>query len=135
MSKGWHLVARLGGAGARYPHFLVDSHGWCLRLGSVPRDDDKFYSRLETILEGLVEHCVRRRLVRLETALAPQSLLVEVRDALAAARDMASTAVREAVHEASIRPLDVPKPLRRLAGSSPTDQAPPSAFILFPRPA
>lgn len=93
MAKGWRLVARLGGSKARYPHILVDAHGWCLRWGPVPRDDDKFYSRFETVLEGLVEHCIRRRLLQLGSVLEPQGLLEEVRDVFQAARDLAATAV------------------------------------------
>lgn len=121
MSKGWHLVARLGGSAARYPHVLADAHGWCLRLGPVPRDDDRFYSRLETLLEGLVEHCCRRRLARLGTVLDPKGLLEEVRDTLASVRDLAVTAVQASVQEAFVRALDAPAPLRRLLGDPPHD--------------
>jgi hypothetical protein len=60
VKTGWKLVARLGTFGPGYPHLLVDRHGWCLRLGPNPRVDDKYYSRLLFLLEGLVEHWTRR---------------------------------------------------------------------------
>lgn len=104
MSKGWQLVARLGGSAARYPHVLVDAHGWCLRLGPVPRDDDKFYSRIETLLEGLVEHVLRRRFLRLGASLDPGELLAEARDALAAAHDQGLAAAERIVQESSVCP-------------------------------
>jgi hypothetical protein len=121
MKKGWHLIARLGGTGARYPHVLVDAHGWCLRLGPVSRGDDKFYSRLDNLLGGLVEHCARRRLGDLGSVLDPQGLLEEVRDALGTALDLATTAVQEVVREASRNGQDAPEPLRAISGMTGTD--------------
>ena len=105
MSKGWHLVARLGGSGSRYPHVLLDPHGWCLRLGPVPRDDDKFYSRLDTLLQGLVEHCTRHRLIRLGTVLGGQGFVEELRDCLASALEMGRAAAQRIVQESSVRPV------------------------------
>ena len=61
MSEAWREVARLGKKGERYPHILVDSHGWCLRLGARDREDDKYYSSLPTLLQGLLEHLLRRK--------------------------------------------------------------------------
>ncbi len=61
MSEAWREVARLGKTGERYPHVLADSHGWCLRLGRKDRMDDKFYSSFPTLLNGLIEHFLRRR--------------------------------------------------------------------------
>lgn len=61
MSEAWHEVARLGKKGERYPHLLVDTHGWCLRLGPRDREDEKFYSSLPTLLQGLSEHLLRRK--------------------------------------------------------------------------
>ena len=61
MSEAWRKVARLGRKGERYPHILVDSHGWCLRLGPRDRDDEKYYSSFLTLLQGLLEHFLRRK--------------------------------------------------------------------------
>jgi hypothetical protein len=61
MSESWREVARLGKKGEKYPHILVDSHGWCLRLGPSDREDEKFYSSLPTMLQGLLEHLLRRK--------------------------------------------------------------------------
>jgi len=61
MSEAWREVARLGKKGEKYPHLLVDSHGWCLRLGPRDREDEKYYSSLLTLLQGLWEHFLRRK--------------------------------------------------------------------------
>ena len=79
-------VARLGTEGLGYPHVLVDAYGWCLRLGPTPRTDDRFYSRVTTLLEGLVEHLIRRRLTNGPTLHSAQSMLTEVQLALDEAR-------------------------------------------------
>ena len=60
MSEAWREVARLGKKGEKYPHILVDSHGWCLRLGAREKEDDKYYSSLPNLLQGLYEHLLRR---------------------------------------------------------------------------
>jgi len=60
MSEAWREVARLGKKGEQYPHILVDSHGWCLRLGARDRDD-KYFSSLGSLLQALPEHLVRRK--------------------------------------------------------------------------
>ena len=61
MSEAWREVARLGKKGEKYPHILVDSHGWCLRLGPRDREDEKYYSSLQNLLQGLYEHLLRRK--------------------------------------------------------------------------
>ena len=61
MSEAWREVARLGKKGEKYPHVLVDSHGWCLRLGPRDKEDDKYYSSLPNLLQGLYEHLLRRQ--------------------------------------------------------------------------
>jgi hypothetical protein len=61
MSEAWREAARLGKKGERYPHVLVDSHGWCLRLGPRDKEDDKYYSSLPNLLQGLYEHLLRRQ--------------------------------------------------------------------------
>lgn len=61
MTEAWREVARLGKKGEKYPHILVDSHCWCLRLGPRDREDDKCYSSLPTLLQGLLEHQLRRK--------------------------------------------------------------------------
>src|SRR5581483_7138721 len=68
VKTGWKLVARLGMSGSGYPHLLVDRHGWCLRLGPNPKVDDKYYSRLLFLLEGLVEQGFRRDVLPLPVA-------------------------------------------------------------------
>ncbi len=118
MSKGWQLVARLGGAGNRYPHVLVDAHGWCLRFGPVPRDDDRFYSRIETLLEGLVEHWIRRRLIRLGSALDAHGIAEELRDCMASALEMGRAAAEKIVQESSGCPA------QRLIGGHPALRPP-----------
>jgi hypothetical protein len=62
MSEAWRAVARLGRSGEAYPHVLADSHGWCLRLGPRAQGDEKYYSSFATLLGGLTEHFLRRRL-------------------------------------------------------------------------
>jgi len=62
MKRGFSLVARLGPPRGRYPHILVDAHCWVLRLGPNHHRDDKYYSSLPSLLEGMVEHVLRRRL-------------------------------------------------------------------------
>ena len=103
MSKGWREVARLGGAGARYPHVLVDSHGWCLRLGSNSRADEKYYSSLPVLLRGLVEHLVRRRLMALSGSLDLQELCREVLDALHSALGLCHEALEKGGLDEHIR--------------------------------
>jgi hypothetical protein len=83
MKHGWNEVARLGKNGKRYPHLLVDAHGWCLRLGSDRKRDDKYYSRLTTLLEGLAEQGVRRDLVDSGSVSGIHELTRAVRSALA----------------------------------------------------
>jgi hypothetical protein len=61
MSEAWREAARLGKKGEKYPHILVDSHGWCLRLGPRGREDEKYYSSLLNLLQGLYEHLLRRQ--------------------------------------------------------------------------
>ncbi len=61
MSEAWREVARLGKVGERYPHILADTRGWCLRWGPRECRDDKYYSTLSSLLHGLAEHLLRRR--------------------------------------------------------------------------
>ncbi len=95
MKTGWKEVARLGTQGSRYPHVLVDTHGWCLRLGPDPRRDDKFFSRLSPLLEGLIEHLVRRRLILVRPILDIRELAEEVRGGIKSAVAMAGQAALE----------------------------------------
>jgi hypothetical protein len=62
MSEAWREVARIGKSGEAYPHVLADSHGWCLRLGPGRSPDEKYYSSLPSLLQGLTEQILRRRL-------------------------------------------------------------------------
>lgn len=61
MAEAWREVARLGKVGEQYPHILADTRGWCLRWGPRESRDDKYYSTLSSLLHGLAEHLLRRR--------------------------------------------------------------------------
>src|ERR1043166_919431 len=102
MSNGWNEVARLGAPGARYPHILVDSHGWCLRLGAKTRTDDKFYSSLPNLLKGIVEHSNRRHLAE-AGALDLPGLVREVKRALEAALRLCPEVLKNGGLEAHMR--------------------------------
>src|SRR5690349_11595998 len=82
MAAAWTEIAQLGKSGARYPHLLVDKHGWCLRLGPKRSEDDKFYSSLRPLLEGLIEHFTRRHLASLKGPLDLLEFSLEVSAAL-----------------------------------------------------
>jgi hypothetical protein len=88
LKNGWKEVARLGTGGMGYPHVLVDAYGWCLRLGPNSRSDDKYYSRLETLLEGLIVHLVRRRMMSLRPILDLRGLVQEISSATRMALSM-----------------------------------------------
>lgn len=81
MKKGWRLVATLGAEAPGFPHVLVDAYGWCLRLGRE-RGEEKFYSNLPSLLQGLIEQLIRTRFRHGPTLLAAESMLAEVRAAL-----------------------------------------------------
>ena len=89
MNKGWNEIARLGRTGSRYPHVLVDRHGWCLRLAPSHRGEDRFYSTLPSLLEGLMEHFVRRRMADRPGVSTIEDLVKEMRDAVALAGGLA----------------------------------------------
>jgi hypothetical protein len=103
MSKGWHEVARLGGAGARYPHLLVNRHGWCLRMGSKSNADDKLYSSLGSLFSGLVEHFVRRRMAGVAAILDLKACSLEIEDGISSALDLCRDACLRVGQERSIR--------------------------------
>lgn len=127
MGKGWREVARLGGTGARYPHVLADSHGWCLRLGPKSRTDDKYYSSLPLLLHGLVQQGVRRRLMALSATLDLQELGREVRDALHAALGLCQEVLEKGGLEEHLRRLEPPRSRAAAAGSPMPDTVDPSA--------
>ncbi|HEX7897827.1 MAG TPA: hypothetical protein VF950_08715 [Planctomycetota bacterium] len=111
MSKGWRLVSRLGAAGTRYPHVLVDSHGWCLRLGANTRQDEKYYSSFPNLLQGMVEHFARRRLAATAPLSSLMELVGEVKDAMRTALDLCREAVEEGgLHEHMRRAEGLGKP-------------------------
>lgn len=109
MSKGWKEVARLGSAGACYPHILVDAHGWCLRLGRNSRQDEKYYSSLPALLQGLVEHFVRRHLISQTPVLDLRGLVAEVKGALRSALTLCSDALEKGALEEHVRRLEPPE--------------------------
>jgi hypothetical protein len=102
MSNGWKEVARLGSTGARYPHVLVDSHGWCLRLGPKSRSDEKYFSSLPSLLQGILEHSSRRHLTQVGSLDLP-GLVREVRAALDSALTLCSEMLKNGGPEAHIR--------------------------------
>jgi hypothetical protein len=100
MKNGWHEVTRLGLFPGDYPHVLVDKHGWCLRLAA---EEDRYYSSMPTLLQGLIEQLLRRRLREAGPLLCAQAMLVEVRAALDEAGRV------PAPNQSPIRPLGTSK--------------------------
>ncbi len=82
MKTGLNEVARLGTSGSRYPHVLVDLHNWCLRLGPDPKKDDKYYSSLTNLLQGLLEQGVRRSMLKNRSVAGIDELVGALRNAL-----------------------------------------------------
>jgi hypothetical protein len=109
MKGGWTEVARIGTQGERFPHVLVDAHGWCLRLGPVRRDE-KYYSGLPTLLQGLVEHLTRRHLRDRGPLTCAAAMLAEVRAALDQAARCGTTLAAAMRNQSSIRPLEPSSP-------------------------
>jgi hypothetical protein len=128
MKTGFTLVARLGSAGDRYPHILVDTHNWVLRLGPSYRRDERYYSSLPSLFEGMVEHFLRRRV-----SLAPvdgfEALAREIRAGIKDLRDLATTCLESLVKER--QPL--PQVAKRDPGSTlGTPSGVPAPVIAFP---
>ena len=90
MKTGWKLVARLGMSGPGYPHLLVDRHGWCLRLGPNPKVDDKYYSRLLFLLEGLIEQALRRDVLTMPAAAGIGELRAILKESLRSVIELGS---------------------------------------------
>lgn len=125
MSKGWHLVARLGGTAAQYPHILVDARGWCLRLGPNHKNDEKYFSSLPALLHALVEHFVRRRLAGISTVLDLKNLASEVREALRSALALCSEACARGALEEHMKRVETRIPGAVTSGAGhPTSTAP-----------
>jgi len=113
MSSGWKLVAALGSLGPRYPQILVDKHGWCLRLGPSARQDEKYYSSFSSLLKGLVEHLLRRRLKAGEGLEGLPSLIQGVEGVLREASVLCTSARESVIHEHIRRcgPLEAERPV------------------------
>jgi hypothetical protein len=109
MKNGWREVARVGPTGDGYPHVLVDAHGWCLRLGP-DRRDEKYYSGLPTLLQGLIEHLTRRHLRDRGPLTSATAMLAEVRVALYQAFRCGTTLAAAMSNQSSIRPLEPSSP-------------------------
>ncbi len=105
MRTGWKEVARLGMDGARYPHVLVDPHGWCLRLGPDPRRDEKYYSGLPTLLQGAVEQGVRRSLMTTAIATGLEELRRQVQRAIQNVTAQRETLLQEIARQSPIKRL------------------------------
>jgi len=99
VTNGWKPVASLGAHGARFPEILVDNHGWCLRLGPSPRKDEKYYSSFSNLLQGLVEHVLRRRLKSGDILGGFKDLARRVEEALREAGELSRTAKECVIHE------------------------------------
>lgn len=107
MKTGWKEVARLGTEGAGYPHVMVDAHGWCLRLGRE-RGEERYYSNLPSLLQGLIEQLARGRLRQCPVLMSASAMLAEVRAALAEAADGRKALLALALQELPIRPMETP---------------------------
>ena len=97
MKTGWKEAWRLGTEGACFPHVLADAHGYCLRLGPNPRKDEKYYSQFSTLLEGIIEHALRRRLLNASTMSGLEEIHREVRFALQVAYTQRRSLVRSII--------------------------------------
>ena len=107
-------MARLGSDACRYPHLLADAHGWCLRLGPDPRKDDKLYSRLEFLFEGLIEQGLRRGLPGMRTSNTVEELLGELRTGIRAMRSLGRSAERT-IQELHRRQSSATEPLEPIS--------------------
>jgi hypothetical protein len=105
MKNGWKEVARLGSGDGSYPHVLVDAHGWCLRLGRA-RGQERYYSNLPSLLQGLIEQLTRLRLRHCPVLANASAMLAEVRAALNEAATYRGSLVALTVKESSQRPLE-----------------------------
>jgi hypothetical protein len=56
------MVARIGAGPGGYPWILADTRNWVLRLGTSRGEDEKYFSSLPCLLEGVLAHLLRRRL-------------------------------------------------------------------------
>ncbi len=121
MSEAWREVARLGKKGEKYPHILVDSHGWCLRLGPRDREDEKYYSSLPNLLQGLYEHLLRRK--DRESARAVLEMKAILIQNLKEARELGEELERT-IPNLRQRLLEATDKTRVLKGSHPLSQAP-----------
>src|SRR5579862_2697295 len=99
MSSGWKRVATLGAQGAGYPQILVDNHGWCLRMGPSARQDEKYYSSFSGLLQGLVEHFLRRRMKSADVFGGLQDMARAVEAAVRKAGELSTMAQETVIHE------------------------------------
>jgi hypothetical protein len=88
MRSPFREVARLGSGHAGYPWILADSRNWVLRLGPSRGEDEKYFSNLPSLLEGMTAHLLRRRLGQDGVLEGIQLLIQEHREGLAAARQL-----------------------------------------------
>jgi hypothetical protein len=121
MSEAWREAARLGKKGEKYPHILVDSHGWCLRLGPRGREDEKYYSSLPNLLQGLYEHLLRRK--DRDSARAVLEMKTILIQNLKEARELGEELERKFPNLRQ-RLLEASDKSRSLDGSRPLPQAP-----------
>jgi len=128
MSGKFKLVARLGSAGERYPHLLVDAHGWVLRLGPHYRLDEKYYSSLSAALEGMAAHLLRRRLGQ-EPASDLEALARKVRAELTGLRELATRYLENMGSVKQSLPVDAAPDLAWARGTPVAGSGPGTAHI------
>lgn len=104
MKTGFTLVARLGSAGDRYPHILVDAHNWALRLGPSYRRDEKYYSSLPSLFQGMADHLLRRGMSQTPVD-GFEALARELKAGMKDLCDLATTCLEKLGNERQALPL------------------------------
>jgi hypothetical protein len=72
-------------------------------MGTDTRRDEKYFSSVPNLLQGLVEHYARRRLARSSPLASLEDLVSEVRDATRAALELCREALEKGGLEEHIR--------------------------------
>ncbi len=88
MRSAFRTVARLGVEPGGYPWILADTRNWVLRLGPSRGEDEKYFSNLPSLLEGIVVHLLRRGLGQDGIIDGLQLLIQEYRIGMAEAHEL-----------------------------------------------